>query len=239
MRFTEKQAGRGPLGGDAPRARYRVRVARTGAARGLTHLAQIERLRRAVFESGLPAVLQKKRKSPRPKLAFGPAIAMGYESTAEYFDMELTQVLAPSEVGEALSRALKDGLEVRAVRRIPQFYPSLDASINVVRYEVRGSFPRDAADRLRAFLGRPGIVIEKLKEGGARVERIDAKPLIIEMRLASPDLLELSLRFGPNRTVKPEALLREWLGLAEAAEGFRILRKELLSETVRGELLAP
>jgi radical SAM-linked protein len=247
MRFTEGHPRRGLFPSPAKssregpgRARYRVRVARLGPARGLTHLAQIERLRRAVAESGLPAVLQKRRKSPRPKLAFGPAISMGYESAAEYFDLELDAVLAPPEVSEALSRVLKEGLEVRSVRRIPQFYPSLDASINVVRYDIRGPFPEDSGDSLGRFLERPEIVIEKLKEGGARVERIDAKPLIIEMRLASPELLELSLRFGPNRTVKPEALLKEWLGRPEAElGGFRILRKELLSETSRGELLAP
>lgn len=209
-----------------------------GPARHLTHLAQIERLRRAVGESGLPAVLFKRRKAPRPKLAFGPAISLGYESAAEYFDLELNAVLSPAEVAEALGRSLKDGLQVVSVRRIPQFYPSLDASINVVRYEIQGEFPGDGAATLAAFLGRPGIVIEKLKEGGARVERIDVKPLIIDMRLSAADRLELSLRFGPNRTVKPEALLKEWLGEAAAA-GFRIFRKELYSETSRGELLAP
>ncbi|MFA5140721.1 MAG: TIGR03936 family radical SAM-associated protein [Elusimicrobiota bacterium] len=228
------------LGGHPGAVRYRVRFSRRGPAAGLTHLAQIERVRRAVVDSGLPAILNRQRKAAKPKLAFGPAISLGYESLAEYFDMELAQALPPSEVAAALGAAFKDGLELRAVRRIPLYFPSLDASINVARYEISGPFPEDAAQSLARFLDRSEIVIEKLKDAGARVERIEARRLIVAMHLTGPGRLELDLRFGPNRTLKPEALLREWLGLVdEGLAGFRILRKELLSETSRGEFLIP
>lgn len=220
--------------------RYRVRFSRRGQAAGLTHLAQIERVRRAVLASGLPAVLNRQRRSAKPRLAFGPAISLGYESLAEYFDMELLEAVPASEVEAALRTAFKDGLEVGSVRRIPLYFPSLDASINVARYEIGGPFPADAAASLARFLERGEIVIEKRKDGGARVEKVEARRLIVSMRLIDPGRLELDLRFGPNRTVKPEALLREWLGLPEEGlSGFRILRKELLSETSRGEFLIP
>ena len=84
--------------------RYRVRVARLGEARGLTHLAQIERLRRSVIASGLPAALSRRRGTPRPKLAFGPAISTGYESTAEYFDMEQFKSLVNAKRRQLLGR---------------------------------------------------------------------------------------------------------------------------------------
>lgn len=233
--------------------RYRVRVSRKGSARALTHLAQIDRLRRAVAESGLPAVSDGRRKRPRPRLAFGPAISLGYESEAEYFDLELTEPRAPQEVARRLAERLGEGIEILSLRRIPRFFPSLDASINVVAYEVRGPFPDDCAARLERFLARKEIIIEKLKDGGKRVERVDARPLIRELALAAPDRLRLTLRFGPKRTVKPEAVLRSCLELgpapapspqerapeAEPLEGFLITRKDLLSETARGELLTP
>lgn len=218
--------------------RYRIRVSRLGCrASRLTHLGQIEMLRRAVMHSGLPAATDRRRR-PRPRLAFGPAIALGYESLAEYFDLELTKGLPAREVASALSEVLDCGFALRAVRRIPRFYPSLDASINVVRYEICGPFPRGSAAELERFLARKEIVIQKIKEGGARVEHIDARPLIREMVLSAPDCLRLTLRFGPKRTLKPEALLKEWLGTA-ALGGFRVLRKDLLSETSEGELLTP
>ena len=219
------------------RTRYRVRVARAGEASQLTHLAQIESLRRAVLESGLPAILDGKRKRARPRLAFGPAIAMGYESCAEYFDLDLETRVSPEEVEEALGTALPTGMTVRSVRRIPRFFPSIDASVNVVRYVLSGSFPEDAARRREDFLSRDSIIIEKIKKGGERIEYVDVRPLIVEMTLAAPNRLGLTMRFGPKRTVKPEAVVEHWLG--KIPENLHVLREELYSETAGGELISP
>ena len=213
--------------------RYRVCVARTGPARQLTHLGQIEAMRRAVTESGLPALTDGKRK--RPRLAFGPAISLGWESLAEYFDMELASAPAAEAVTMALVRSLKDGFALKGVRRIPAFFPSLDSTINVASYDIEARFPDDAPRRLEVFLARRDIVVEKIKEAG--VERVDARPLIVRMQLDGPTRLGLTLRFGPKRTVKPEALLREWLGALP--EGALIRRSGLFSETSAGELMTP
>jgi radical SAM-linked protein len=223
--------------------RYRVCVSRLGDdARQLSHLAQIELLRRSVLKSGLPAMMDKKRKRPKPRLAFGPAISVGHESLAEYFDLELSERVDADAVRIGISKALDSGFDVTSARRIPRFFPSLDASINVVRYEIRGRFVCPSETGLDAFLKNDEIVIEKIKDGGARVERVDARPLIIEMRQDPEDTLHLTLRFGPKRTVKPEAVLRAWLGESQETAKeppFNILRKELLSETSKGELIAP
>jgi radical SAM-linked protein len=213
--------------------RFRVCVARVGEARGLTHLGQIEALRRAVVESGLPALTDGKRR--RPRLAFGPAISMGWESLAEYFDLELSSALSAEAVGEALAKTLKSGFALQGARRIPAFFPSLDSTINVASYEIEAPFPDDAPRRLDEFLARREIVVEKVKEAG--VERVDARPLIVRMKLDGPGRLGLVLRFGPKRTVKPEALLREWLGALP--EGALIRRNGLYSETAAGELMTP
>lgn len=219
--------------------RMRVRLLREGPAGALTHLAQIEAIRRAVLGSGLPVLRDGRRRRPRPRLSFGPAISVGYESHAEYFDMDLLSVCAPEDVARGLSGSLGEGFHVREVRRIPPFFPSLEATLNVVEYQVQGPFPADAQEGLREFLGRREIVIEKVKDHGARIERVDARPLIRAAALAAPDRLELTLRFGPKRTLKPEAILRSWLGPLAPLSGFRILRKELFSETAGGSLMRP
>jgi radical SAM-linked protein len=219
--------------------RYRVRVSRMGPASRLSHLEQIEALRSAVLRSGLPFIPDGRRKRPRPRLSFGPAISVGYESLAEYFDMDLSGALPPADCAQKLGGALGPWFMVQNVRRIPAFFPSLDASINVVRYEIRGPFPGGAAESLARFLVRTEIPIQKAKDGGARIERINVRPLIVAAGMEALDLLALTLRFGPKRTVKPEAVLREWLGPQAPLEGFRVLRKELLSETSGGQMLMP
>jgi radical SAM-linked protein len=224
---------------DAGSARYRVRLSRTGGASALTHLAQIEALRSAVVCSGLPFVPDGRKKRPRPRISFGPAISVGYESHAEYFDLELSAGLPTEDIARSLSKTLREGFAIRGLRRIPAFFPSLDASINVVRYEICGPFPTDSQGALERLLARVEIPIDKVKDGGARIERVDARPLIREAVFEAPDRLGMTLRFGPKRTVKPEALLRELLGAGVLVERFRIVRKELLSETSGGELMMP
>jgi len=224
--------------------RYRVRLARTGSARLLTHLGQIEAIRRAVTASTLPGpwrtpagAVPKSRKRRRPKLAFGPAISMGHESRAEFFDIELEEPLAPVEVGKALGEALISGFSVLGVRRIPRFFPSLDSCINVVRYAIQGADLEPGRSLLPGFLGRVEIPIRKVKKGGAVIEHVDARPLIIELAQTAPDEARLTMRFGPKRTVKPEAVVLEWLG--RPARGLRYVREELFSETSSGELMEP
>ncbi len=219
------------------RTRYRICITRTGEACQLTHLAQIESLRRAVMESGLPAVLDGKRKRPRPRLSFGPAIALGYESSAEYFDLELVSRLSPEKVESALAEALTTGMSIRSVRPIPRFFPSIDASVNVVRYLLSGSFPNNGQQLLEEFLERDTIIVEKIKKGGELIEYVDICPLIIEMTLAAPGRLGLTMRFGPKRTVKPEAVIEQWL--KDVPRDLRVLREELFSETAKGELILP
>ena len=219
--------------------RYRVRVSRTGPASRLSHLEQIEALRSAVLRSGLPFIPDGRRKRPRPRLSFGPAISVGYESMAEYFDMDLSVAVPLADLAQRLACALGTWFMVQNARRIPAFFPSLDASINVVRYEIRGPFPGGAEESLARFLNRTEIPIEKAKDGGARIERIDLRPLILAAAMEAFDLMALTLRFGPKRTVKPEAVLREWLGPQVRLEDFRVLRKELLSETSGGQMLMP
>jgi radical SAM-linked protein len=216
--------------------RFRVRLSRTGSARGLSHLEQIQALRRVVGASGLPFLPDGKR-GERPKLSFGPAIAVGYESHAEYFDLFLASDPGVSEILKRLSGSLQEGFRVLEIRRVPAFFPSLEASVNVVRYEIRGDFRDSSENSIGEFLRRDSIPIEKVKGGGSRIEIVDAKPLIREMSLAGPDRLSLVLRFGPKRTLKPESILREWLGPRAPAEVF-VVRLALLAETRGGELLS-
>ena len=81
----------------------------------------------------------------------------------------------------------------------------------------------------------------KQKHGGEQEILIDAKPLIILMKIEAPDMLRLILRFAPGRTIKPELVLGAWLPPAQSAEerGWKILRKQLYWETSSGALSAP
>lgn len=79
--------------------RVRMRLARTGPAAWISHLQQIDLIRRALMKSDW-AVSMSNAKKTKPKVSFGPAISVGYESEAEYADVDLTGRLDMAEANK-------------------------------------------------------------------------------------------------------------------------------------------
>lgn len=211
-------------------SRYRVRLARAGAARRMTHLDQIKTLRRCVQNAGFEGGV---------KAAFGPAISMGYESDAEYIDLKFTGPVSLTRVKEKLAACLPEGFKLVGVKRIPTFFPSIEAVANVVEYEIAGPFPEDAQARLDAIAGMDVLPIMKFKKGVP--EWVDAKEQILRLERAADGNAVVVMRFGPKRSIKPERLLSAWLDLDEEwiETAFRFRRREILCESPSGKLTAP
>jgi radical SAM-linked protein len=220
--------------------RLRARFARRGEAAGLSHLEQIHALRAITAASGLPCAAGK-GKAAQPKMAFGPAVSVGYESDAEYADIFLAAPVSEKEAFDKLRAACGGGFSALGVKKIPVHFPSLESLVNAAEYSAGGDFGPEAGAALARFLAREEIpVVKKKADGEAKV--IDARPLIISMRLESAGTLELALRFGPGRNLKPERVLCECFGLdpqSFAAAGWKILRRQLYWESAKGALNVP
>jgi len=89
---------------NVPRSRMRLRFARRNEAMVLTQLQQIKALRKIVLNSGLPVVLTGR--SGIPKIAFGPAISLGYESLCEYADLYLAVYVSEKDVFSKIASVL-------------------------------------------------------------------------------------------------------------------------------------
>jgi radical SAM-linked protein len=213
--------------------RLRLRFARSGVLRFLSHLEQIELLRRAIRRADLP-VAYTAGFSPQIKMAFGPAVSVGYESRSEYVEIDFVQRIDATEIQRCFSGILPEGLELLSVKKIPLMFPSLDALLNVAEYSIQTIATEQQID---AFLAQNEIIVEKQK--GNRVDRIDAKPLIRFLKKQGDHLL-LQLRFGPKRNVKPEKLLPMLLGIDEQqTKLLRIARTGLFIEKQDGSLSEP
>ena len=225
-----------------PIQRARVRFAREGAGAQLTHLRQIEALRRAIEASSWPAA-RTQAKKPKLKVAFGPAISVGYESDAEYVDVELAARLDPAKAKEDLQKHLPEGFSVVSVKSIPRFFPSLEETINAVRVRLSSPLLLGTEDKWRAFAAADRYMIVKKKQD--REEVIDARALVKSWKLEG-DSLEMILRFGPGRTLKPERIAANVCGLTDAQVDMggpecqmRVRRLQLYLEKQTGELVEP
>jgi radical SAM-linked protein len=201
--------------------------------RFVSHLEQIEMFRRALRRADLPLTYTAGF-HPQPRIAFGPAISVGYESDSEYIEAELGRRMDTAELQTRLSSVLPSGYALAGIRNVPVFFPSLDSLTNVAAYRVAINVPQE---KVEAFLAQQEIIVEKVKQD--KRERIDARPLIRELSSVNGELF-LQLRFGPKKNIKPEKIVQVLAGIDETqARQLRITRTALLIEKKDGTISEP
>lgn len=210
----------------SPKYKMRVRFSRLGVAKNLTHLQQIKQVREALSLSKVPVFAAKNKKNAIPKISFGPAISMGYESLCEFADICLTDLTEESEIKSVFDKIKSSGIEFISAKRIPLLFPSVEASINAVEYEVKGEFPADfSQDKIRRALLRNELVFEKKKTDGS-VKKINFKPRIIKMEYCrEKSLVNLILEIRSGANIKPENAVEFIAGGEVEITG--ILKKQL------------
>jgi radical SAM family uncharacterized protein/radical SAM-linked protein len=120
----------GHIGADLPYATYRIRFAKVGRAAFLGHLDLQRLLARSFRRAELPLATTRGF-SPKPRLAFGPALGLGIPSLGELLDVDLEHVvrgkrlwdatpaderveLSADEVFERLASVCPPGIELQA-----------------------------------------------------------------------------------------------------------------------------
>jgi radical SAM-linked protein len=213
---------------------YRIRFSRKGKLRFLSHLDQINLIRRILRRAGLP-VAYSEGFHPQMKISFGPAVSVGYESEAEFVDMELNRELDYKEIVKSVASASPEGFTPVEIKKIPPFLPSLESSLNLAQYSIRipdeiiAERGRDAiGEGIGKFLAAGEVNVEKIKQG--RREIINARALVREMKYDGINRVEMKLEFGPKKNVKPEKIIAVMLGLSdEQTKLLLVTRKELMT----------
>ncbi len=209
----------------SPKYRLRIKFSRIGEAGNMTHLEQMKKIREVFSLSELP-VFKTNTKRAIPKISFGPAISMGYESLCEFADVYLTGLAKEQEIKTIFDKMKVSGINFVSAKRIPLLFPSLEASVDAVEYEVRGEFPKDfSQNKINQALLKSELIFEKIKEGKS-AKKINFKPLIIKMEYnKEKSAVVLVLKIKPGFNVKPENALSVIAGSSAKITG--ILKKQL------------
>jgi len=211
---------------EGPKSRIRLKFARLGPAKELSHLDQIKALRGRAAACGLKFWPAKTGGTVTPRMAFGPAVSVGHESLCEYADLYLEEFAREAEVAEKLKPLDDERFRLLTARRIPVFFPSIEAAVNAAEYFMEGEFPAGFSQAaVDAFMALKSLPFEKVKPSGER-KTLDARlPVLAASFDQATALLKVTLRLAPGRNVKPETVA-ELMGGAKP--GFRrIVRKEL------------
>lgn len=204
-----------------PAKRYRVHYEKTSRAAYLGHLDTMEAIARALKRAGV-RMDYSQGWSPAPKLAFGPALMTGAQSTAEYFDMDCVEPFPdPESLTEKLSGQLPDGMRVASVTEIEKSAKSLGGSIVAQTFVVDERFtgtlpaPADLRRKVERFLlAEHAPVTTRRMEGRKEiVKTTDTRPSVNRVWVDEQGRLCFELKTSSLvATAKPIDVARSILG---------------------------
>lgn len=172
--------------------RVRVRFAKRGRLRFLSHRDVARSFERAVRRAGVP-VAHSHGFSPHPRLSWVGAAPTGSASEAEYLEIGLTRPVELAALVTALDAALPAGLDVlgAAVAEPPALADRIDASRWVI--ELPGVEPAALA-AAAALMSEMAVVVERVTPAGRR--RIDVRAALVRTEVCA----------GPQ----PSGVSRSW-----------------------------
>lgn len=158
--------------------RVRLRFAKRGRLRFLSHRDVARSFERAVRRAGVP-VAHSHGFSPHPRLSWVGAAPTGAASEAEYVEIGLTREVDPELVRAAMDQALPDGLDVvAAATAVP---PALADRIDAARWrlEVRGLVVEEVRAAVEAFTAQESVVVTRLTPSGRK--EIDVRAAVVTL----------------------------------------------------------
>lgn len=149
--------------------KIRFRFEKTGDSRFLSHRQTMDTLERVLRAAGMP-IRYTEGFNPHIRLSMGPALSLGHEGLAEYFDVDCSAPLRPFHI-EAANTRLPEGLKLLDFTELLDGAPSLGKLLAQSRYylEEDRRWPKD----LSGIPGeaRQGILSwTKDQNGGVRLE---------------------------------------------------------------------
>jgi radical SAM-linked protein len=197
----------------------RVRYAKRGKVRWISHRDVARAFERALRIEQLPLAFTLGF-SPRPKVSFGLALSTGYESEAEYLDLELSEPIDLESLPARLTAALPIGLEVDAVVALEERAPALQEVVAAVTWQVEVTDDDGEAvpvETLRELVDRANhasvLEVTQVRKGRASVA--DVRPAIRRLELLD-GTVEMELLTQP-RGAKPSEVVAAIAGFSTPA----------------------
>lgn len=172
--------------------KLRVRHSKLGKVRFTSHRDLARMCERALRRVGLP-VATSEGFTPRPKIGFGLALPTGAESTAEYVDIDLREMLQADDLAAlpaSLSAALPTGIDVLVVAERPTPGGSLQEIVTSCTWELWSpQLDLEHHHDARRLIEATSLVMERERKGKRSAD--DVRPSILDLRVGTrsdPDM---------------------------------------------------
>jgi radical SAM family uncharacterized protein/radical SAM-linked protein len=223
------------------KVRIRMKYTKSVAVRFLSHLDLVRAFERAMRRAALP-VAYSQGFHPHPKMAFGPPLALGMTSQAEYVDIQFEQPYSQTMI-DSLNHAFPHGLHILQAKPIFGKTPSLSSIIHQAEYLVTLDqllTQQQMEEAIQALLRHSEIWVQR--QGKGQTKEVDIRPYILAMAPLAGDeetALRLHLRTSDTGHAKPNEVMSQFLSrpLSELAT-LRVERLEQFAEK-DGQLVSP
>ncbi|WP_165070572.1 TIGR03936 family radical SAM-associated protein [Paludisphaera rhizosphaerae] len=189
-----------------PAVKVRLRFAKRGDLRLTSHHDLLRCLERTIRRAAVP-IASSQGFSPRPKITFALAMALGIEGLSEIVDLELTEPTDPDALKGRLAAASPPGIEWLEAG-------ALESSASAPRpawaeYEIPIPGPRRAslAAALDALLRSESRIITRQRPDRKRDVVLDMRPLLLAAELTEDGTLRIRLKTSSDGSVRPEEVL--------------------------------
>ena len=207
---------------EAFRERVRLRFAKRGDARFLSHHDLMRAWEMALRRSGLP-VKMTEGFNPRIRLSMPLALGLGIASEDEILEIELEGWTPAEEIRAKLAPQLPPGIELKDLDLVA---PGQRGQVDWVEYGVRLS--DTDGEKLKALLEHPAVVVERVKEEERKT--LDIRPYLMEVRREGAEDWRMRLRVTPAGTARPDEPLK--------AIGIEVSRAAALLTKLRTQMTA-
>lgn len=180
-----------------PRA-IRIKFAKTGKLRYISHLDLCRTLNSAFLRSGIP-IWYTQGFNPRPKMVFALTVSVGAESIAEYLDIRITHEMSEGEIAKRLQAVLTPDLAVLEVYRP-------DSKLQDVEYSDYTIYTEHTLDPegVAAALKQPMIVMVHGKKGDKEKDILEQ---IVSVTVEE-DRIYARLTAGQGNFLNPENFVK-------------------------------
>ena len=163
----------------------RVHYRRGEEVRFLSHLDLLRMFERAIKRAAIPMAYTEGF-NPHLKLSFGPSLATGLTSDAEYVDMQFYQDEKSVDIASLLQPQLPQGIEIVDVKYLDKKAPSFVTIVNRAEFEFHlngKNNQQKLQDRIESILSQEELNVERKKK--KKSQTINVRPYIDRLEATS------------------------------------------------------
>jgi len=169
--------------------KYMVSYEKRGSICFLGHLEILQLILRAIRRAKINVNFSQGY-NPSPKISFSPPLPVGTESLAEFFIMDLPQLLKNcDQIILRLNQQLPSGLTVKEIQLYPGKFPQNIKNTFITTFPSKLTV--DEHKMIDNFLDDSEVLIKRVRKGKAR--KINIRPLVENISAHDPNSLKWTL----------------------------------------------